>query len=90
MTMTLALFFKATRLRNASTRLKRSTSYPIRLNSASSAVDYAQFRSRSYDAVIRVYDEAGNMIEMPEYAGRFQRTVTLRETESRHTVKRDG
>ncbi len=28
-------------------------------NAASNAVDYAKFRSRSHDAVIRVYDEAG-------------------------------
>ena len=27
------------------------------------AVEYAKFFSRSHDAVIRVYDEAGNVIE---------------------------
>jgi hypothetical protein len=27
------------------------------------AIGYAQFYSRSHDAVIRVYDEAGNVIE---------------------------
>jgi hypothetical protein len=27
-------------------------------------VGYAKFRSRSHNAVIRVYDEAGNVIEM--------------------------
>jgi hypothetical protein len=32
-------------------------------NAASNAVDYAKFYSRSHDAVIRVYDEAGNVIE---------------------------
>jgi hypothetical protein len=26
-------------------------------------IGYAKFRSRSHDAVIRVYDEAGNVIE---------------------------
>jgi hypothetical protein len=31
--------------------------------------------SRSRDAVIRVYDEAGNVIETHEQKGRFQRTV---------------
>ena len=30
---------------------------------ASNAVDYAKFRSRSHDALIRVYDAAGNVIE---------------------------
>jgi hypothetical protein len=30
------------------------------------AIGYAQFYSRSHDAVIRVYDEAGNVIETHE------------------------
>jgi hypothetical protein len=29
-------------------------------NAVSNAVDYAKFYSRSHDAVIRVYDDAGN------------------------------
>jgi hypothetical protein len=33
------------------------------------AVDYAEFYSRSHDAVIRVYDKAGNVIETHEHAG---------------------
>jgi hypothetical protein len=33
------------------------------------AIDYAKFRSRSHDAVIRVYDDAGNMIETHEHSG---------------------
>jgi hypothetical protein len=41
------------------------------------AIDYAKFRSRSHDAVIRVYDAAGNVIETHEHKGRFQRVVTL-------------
>jgi hypothetical protein len=65
----LALFFQATRLRNA---LKCSTSLPIASSSATSAVDYAKFRSRSHDAVIRVYDEASNVIETHEHAGEFK------------------
>jgi len=32
------------------------------------AVDYAKFRSRSHDAVIRVYDDAGSVIETHEHA----------------------
>ena len=38
---------------------------------ASAAVDYARHRSRSHDAVICVYDEAGSVIETHEHAGEF-------------------
>jgi len=38
-------------------------------NAAANAVSYAKFYSRSHDAVIRVYDEAGNVIEKGEHAG---------------------
>jgi hypothetical protein len=33
---------------------------------------YAKFFSRSHNAVIRVYDEAGNVIETHEYEGEFK------------------
>jgi hypothetical protein len=36
------------------------------------AIDYAKFYSRSHDAVIRVYDAAGNVIETHEQAGAFK------------------
>ena len=36
------------------------------------AVDYAKFCSRSHDAVIRVYDAAGNVIVTHEHAGEFK------------------
>ncbi len=36
------------------------------------AIDYAQHRSRAHDAVIRVYDVAGNVIEMHEHKGAFK------------------
>jgi len=36
------------------------------------AIGYAKFRSRSHDAVIRVYDEAGNVIETHEHTGDFK------------------
>jgi len=32
-------------------------------NAVSNAISYAKFRSRTHDAVIRVYDSAGNVIE---------------------------
>ena len=45
-------------------------------NAVSYAICYAKFRSRSHDAVIRVYDAAGNVIETHEHAGEFQRAVS--------------
>jgi len=33
---------------------------------------YAKFYSRSHAAVIRVYDESGNVIETHEHAGDFK------------------
>jgi hypothetical protein len=36
------------------------------------AIGYAMHYSRSHDAVIRVYDEAGNMIETHEHNGDFK------------------
>ena len=41
-------------------------------NAMSNAVGYAQHRSRSHDAVIRVYDAAGNVIEMHEHKADFK------------------
>jgi hypothetical protein len=38
----------------------------------SDAIDYAKFRSRSHRAVIRVYDEAGNVIETHKHTGEFK------------------
>jgi len=36
------------------------------------AIGYAMHYSRSHDAVIRVYDAAGNVIETHEHAGDFK------------------
>ena len=41
-------------------------------NAASNAVDYAKFFSRSHDAVMRVYDKVGNVIDTHEHAGDFK------------------
>lgn len=38
----------------------------------SDAVDYAKFHSRSRDAVTRVYDDMGNVIETHQHAGEFK------------------
>jgi hypothetical protein len=39
---------------------------------APDAIEYAKFYSRSYDAVIHVYDDADNVIEAPEQAIEFK------------------
>ena len=36
------------------------------------AIAYAEHYSRSYDAVIRVYDAAGNVMETLEHKGEFE------------------
>jgi hypothetical protein len=41
-------------------------------NAVENAIGYAQFYSRSHDAVIRVYDEAGNVTETHEHKGDFK------------------
>ena len=41
-------------------------------NAISNAIGCAQHYSHSHDAVIRVYDEEGNVIETHEYAGEFK------------------
>ncbi len=41
-------------------------------NAISNAIGYAEHRSRSHDAVIRVYDDAGNVIQTREHKGDFK------------------
>jgi hypothetical protein len=41
-------------------------------DAVNNAIGYAKFFSRSHDAVIRVYDYAGNVIETHEQAGDFK------------------
>jgi hypothetical protein len=41
-------------------------------NAAANAVGYAEHRSRSHHAVIRVYDAAGNVIKTHEHKGDFK------------------
>ncbi|HTG52256.1 MAG TPA: hypothetical protein VMA33_05285, partial [Candidatus Tectomicrobia bacterium] len=41
------------------------------------AIGNAKHRSRSHDAVIRVYDTAGNVIETHEHKGREDATTSL-------------
>ncbi len=42
-------------------------------NAVANATGYAKHGSRSHDAVIRVYDQAGNVIETHEHAGDFRK-----------------
>jgi len=41
-------------------------------NAVTNATGYAMHDSRSYNAVIRVYDESGNVIETHEHKGDFK------------------
>jgi len=41
-------------------------------NAVANPISYAKFRSRSHNAVIRVYDAAGNVIETHEQSGEFK------------------
>ena len=41
-------------------------------NAIGTPIGYAKFYSRSHDAVIRVYDAAGNVIETHEHKGDFK------------------
>jgi hypothetical protein len=41
-------------------------------DAVSIAISYAKHSSRSHDAVIRVYDASGNMIETHEHTGDFR------------------
>jgi hypothetical protein len=41
-------------------------------NTASNTIGYARHYNRSHDAVIRVYDRGGNVIETHEHKGDFK------------------
>jgi hypothetical protein len=41
-------------------------------NAIRDAIGHVKFYSRSHDAVIRIYDAAGNVIETQEYTGDFR------------------
>jgi len=44
----------------------------VLVNTTETAIDYVKHRSRSHDAVIRVYDDVSNVIETHEHAGDFK------------------
>ena len=41
-------------------------------NAVANAIGYAEHRSRSHDAVIRVYDDAGSVIKTHDHKGDFK------------------
>src|SRR5262249_14123896 len=45
-------------------------------NAVSNAIGYAMHSSRSHDAVIRVYDAAGKVIETHQHKGEFKEWLT--------------
>jgi hypothetical protein len=46
---------------------------------SSNTAGYAKHRSRSHNAVIRVYDGTGNVIETHEHKGEFKQPQQLRQ-----------
>ena len=69
---------------------RRKQAWPFAI---SNIVDHAKSYSRSHDAVVRVYDEAGNVIETHEHIGDF-REFSSKNNGNRDTVRirfiRDG
>jgi hypothetical protein len=45
---------------------------PLWYGEPDDAIEYAKLRSYSHDAVIRVYDEAGDVIETHQHTGDFK------------------
>jgi hypothetical protein len=59
-------------------------------NAVSNTIDYAKFRSRSHDAVIRVCDEAGNVIETHEHAANFENWQRLTSSMSEPRLRAES
>jgi hypothetical protein len=51
------------------------------------AIGYAKFYSRSNDAVIRVYDAGGDVIETREHKGDFEESTICSTLEIDHSVE---
>jgi hypothetical protein len=65
-------FWKRRSAQTTNTQDKSTAKEHAAMKVMTHAIDYAKFRSRSHDAVIRVYDAAGNLIEAHEHAGEFK------------------
>lgn len=59
------------------------------LNAVSNAVSYAMHNSRSHDAMICVYDEAGNVIETHEHKRDFEEGEAVLTNEAHGFEKRE-
>jgi hypothetical protein len=58
-------------------------------DAVSKAIGYAKFYSRSHDAVIRVYDDSGNVIETHEHAGDFNSATINKESTNENNTDVD-
>jgi hypothetical protein len=70
--ITLALSMELWGLRPGKQFALSSATMGIEVVASSPAINYAKFYSRSHHAVIRVYDDAGNVIETHEHPGDFK------------------
>jgi hypothetical protein len=59
-------------------------------NAVENAIGYAMHSSRSHDAVIRVYDEAGNVIETHKHKGDFKEWQGRYRFLKRHRILEGG
>jgi hypothetical protein len=50
------------------------------------AIGYAMHSSRSHDAMIRVYDDAGNVTETHEFKGDFKGVVSVYRVKQKAAV----
>jgi hypothetical protein len=57
-------------------------------NATGNALKFAKFNSRSHDALIRVYDEAGNVIDRHAHAGGFKEWSTIHTSDFAHDEAR--
>ena len=62
--------------------IRTLTSFQHLLQNATQSAN-AKFYSRSHDAVIRVYDDAGNVIETHEHAGEFKECYVCAQSPAR-------
>jgi hypothetical protein len=59
-------------LRSPEQKIPNGRLWYAKLRSTENAIGYAMHSSRSHDAVIRVYDEDGNVIETHEHASQLK------------------
>jgi hypothetical protein len=52
------------------------------------AIDFAKHQSRSHDAVINIYDNAGNVIQTHEHKGELEKSKSKPKTKGRLRASR--